>query len=231
MAYTLYVQKGGAWHPVTGGAASGGGGLFSGQISSTVPSTTSTGLTTWVNQGSTAAFANNANGLALFDQTNAGGEDWRMLVKAAPATPYTLTTLMMMAPLGADFTAGGLLFRDSATGKFQVVCLSYRTGWFLSLVNYTNEITFSAFVTTTLYPNPTGPGGVLVGGMMAWLRIADDGTNVSFSVSGDGVVFQVWYTVAKTSGFLGSSGYNQIGIGVDPNGAGAAMTMLSYLQS
>ena len=66
-----------------------------------------------------------------------------------------------------------------------------------------------------------------------WVRLSDNGTNISFAISGDGYTYQTVYTIAKASGFLGSSGYTNVGWGPDNAvGTGATapiVTMRSWL--
>jgi hypothetical protein len=59
-----------------------------------VATTASTGLSTWVNQG-TATETDTSIGMLLADMTDAsGGQDARHLCKTAPATPYSIIAQM-----------------------------------------------------------------------------------------------------------------------------------------
>lgn len=71
-----------------------------------------------------------------------------------------------------------------------------------------------------------------------WLQIRDDGTNVRFryghagSNGNNGDLLEV-FTVAKSGGFLGSSGYGTVLLGLDNNGGGginAIAGLLSYTE-
>lgn len=73
-------------------------------------------------------------------------------------------------------------------------------------------------------------GGSSVITFREWFRIADDGTNVSFQWSADGVNFQTFYSVAKASGYLGSSGYSNLCFGINPYAAAVKGTLLSYTE-
>lgn len=195
-----------------------GTGLFS-PILSALPTSVNTGFSTWVNQGATAVFSNSLMGLTLQDQTSAGSDNWRILKKAAPATPYTATGLFLLSSfIGADVSAG-FTWRDSATGKLEVLCFNQRGNGFTATVfAFTNPTSFSANVAI----------GTYFSGLYCWFRLKDDGTNVFFQASGDGVAFSTVYTVAKAGGFLGSSGYNEIGMALNPLNGGLALTLASY---
>lgn len=47
------------------------------------------------------------------------------------------------------------------------------------------------------------------------MRMANNGTNITFSTSNDGITWVTVYTVAKASGFLGASGYTNVGFFVN----------------
>lgn len=64
-----------------------------------------------------------------------------------------------------------------------------------------------------------------------WFKISDDGTTVHFYESNEGVVWDQLYSVAKASGFLGTSGYNQIGLDVNGEAGWMACTLLSYKET
>jgi hypothetical protein len=63
-----------------------------------------------------------------------------------------------------------------------------------------------------------------------WLQIHDDGTNVSFAFSQDGSFFVTLFSVAKASGYLGSTGYSNLVFFVNPQGGQTFATLLSWLQ-
>jgi hypothetical protein len=72
-------------------AATAGTGLYQ-QIMSATPTSASTGLTTWLNQGS-AVVSNSAVGLAI-DAPPSGTTNLSGRYAAAPSTPYTITALL-----------------------------------------------------------------------------------------------------------------------------------------
>ena len=70
------------------------------------------------------------------------------------------------------------------------------------------------------------------GGCVFWLKIRDDGTNVHFACGNDGEHFYDVFSVAKASGFLGSSGFSDIIFGGGPSGSGkeTGITLMSWTQ-
>jgi hypothetical protein len=119
----------------------------------------------------------------------------------APPTPYTFTAFLTLIVGNGAVGIGW----ESNAGAFQVIHESFAGG--LQVNNYTNATTFGANQATAV--DFGGTGGSI---QFLWLQIHDDGTNVSFKFSTDGVNFTSLYTVAKSSGALGTSGYNRPGI-------------------
>jgi len=65
-----------------------------------------------------------------------------------------------------------------------------------------------------------------------WLQLQDDGTNVSFAYSQDGANFLTLFSVAKSSGYLGASGYSQVLFFVNPRGSSNTIaTVMSWQQN
>lgn len=131
-------------------------------------------------------------------------------VMTAPATPYTLTSLIYVQSTweANKYTGWGLCFRESGTGE-----LSH-----ISINNIGSDATKTGggqFIVED-WTNPTTPGANKItlpttsGGVENWilLRIADDGTDRIYSWSKDGVVWQVVYQIGRTN-FLTA---DQIGI-------------------
>ena len=202
--------------------AAGGSGLYS-QVLSAVPTSASTGLTTWANQGS-ATVADDATGVTIYSPSNGASDNFRLRWKTAPATPYTVTALVgFTASTITSFPACGFGWYDGT--KLQ--CFSFGFGNAaaqtprLVVRNLTDVSTLSTILATAPDSIPTP----------FWCRLKDDGTTVSFQISWDGVHFATLYSVAKASGFLGSGGYTRIWYGVNAFNAEAWIALMSYAEA
>lgn len=142
----------------------------------------------------------------------------------APTTPYTIDAILSLAgcSLAGNQTSLNIGWTDGT--KMQTM------GWVMSsasnlplratINNWTNSTTLNAqIITIDVHWTPAA----------IYARIRDDGTNVTFSTSNDGFNFIQIYTIAKASGFLGSSGYSNVGWGMEAfAGAGAANPPSAY---
>jgi hypothetical protein len=139
---------------------------------------------TWVNQG-TSTVTTRGGMMVLEPQGVASGENLRLLVKAAPATPYKITVAMLAQ--SCNYTAGdveqfGVCWRESGSGK--LICYGFNSGQYYSLYfrsqQWTNPTTISSsilsFRATRHHP--------------LWLRFGDDGTNRLVEISNDGLSFE-----------------------------------------
>jgi hypothetical protein len=207
-------------------AGGGGGGLFGVSI----PTKSGSGLTTAWNQNGSFSATDATQGIALFDTTGSGATDHHEgIVKAYPGSTFTLTALVSN-PLAyvSGLTNSGpfteLAILDTLAGKVQTFGLRLRGSTYaLAVDSWTNPATysgtpFSITLVTQLIP-------------YLWLRIVDAGTTVSFQYSIDGSYWLTAGTVTKSSSFLGSSGYNYIGVGLDTYqgpASGIGGTLLSW---
>jgi hypothetical protein len=203
-----------AYVPTSGG---GGSGLFSGILSA--PTIAGTGLTSAINNSGTSTFANVGNGIKMSDTSTVPNVE--AIVKAYPGAPFTLTALISLPISTGSFANLGLTIADTLTGKLMVFGLQANSNWAPQVSSYTNPTTFSA--------------SLLAGSMgyippFLWLRLKDDGTNISYSISVDGNNFSKTpiYTVAKSASFLGATGFNFIGAFISPQGANSDTTLMSW---
>jgi len=185
--------------PSSGGGTSG---LFGSLLTGTPPTQASTGLTTVLTPGS-ATVANTAAGITISNASQPATQIG-LLRTSVPSTPYKVRILNTMTSDGGSSAVMGIGWIDSVTGRVEYLMLSYganNNGTFVlqqqsTFGNYYANLEFSYYGAYAKYP--------------MWMQIGDDGTNVSYSYSTDGVNFQNIYTAAKAGSYLGTSGYNQI---------------------
>lgn len=224
--WVLTTQGAGAnpkWAAPAGGSGSG---LFSQVMSASTPTDSGTGLTTWLNQNA-ATKNNGATGLVL-SSPNSGSVQLNGLVKAAPATPYTVTALLAktMVTTSASIHVGGGMGWYDGSNKLHVANIQ-TDGAAVGSPGGNSYFDIEEWNSATSYnssPITTAPGPF----DLVWLQLKDDGTNFFFNMSKDGVTFQTILTGAKSGGFLGASGYSNICFFVYANGAQSAITLLSY---
>lgn len=175
---------------------------------------------TWVNQGT--ATVTQASGGAIYEKAPSGGSNLRAMVKTAPATPYTLTALL--APTaGGNNVRSGLCWYDSGSGKFATFSFwaqaSGDPGF--EYAAWTNSTSFSSNSSNGFTSGPCTIGGP------CFMRLADDGTNRTVSISADGVSFIQLATNGHTQ-FLTPDSIGFFAYG-DSAGGGAAQALLSWL--
>lgn len=180
-----------------------------------IPTIANTGFSTWLNQG-TATISDSSVGLCLAD-LGTPGLQIRMRYKAAPSTPYTMTAGFTVLGAGnGDYCGLGFY---NGTDKLHVFGLNYFSGWSF-LVGKFNSV-------TSYNSNDTSAGGQN-SPLLNFIRIGDDGTNVTFDFSADGVNFMNIQTTAKSAAWLGSSGYTNVGFFIVPQSSKLIGTLVSF---
>lgn len=166
---------------------------------------------TWVNQGSATAF--NSRGRLIFDGPVVAGENVRILKKAAPSAPYTITTgfRRLLNPVSARQWCG-LLFREASSGKLSCfaanIFASDSTFQTQSIYRFVDAQTFDSM------PLARTP---LVGSTdLIWQRIEDDNTNRKYYTSVDGVNWRLLFSEGRTT-FLTA---DEVGLCLAPYGSG-----------
>lgn len=159
-----------------------------------------------------------STGVKLLDTTGVGATNIRAASIVVPATPYVIDANFGSLGLvlsGSGF-AIGLGWMDGTKYQLGICQAVGNTANFgeILVVGYSNATTFAS-VSSTVYYGPVPYSNI-------WIRIADNGTTVSWSASHNGIDFLLVYSVAKASGYLGSSGYTNAVFSLDANmGAGA----------
>lgn len=207
--------------PFIGGGSSG---LFGPVLAnSPVPTSANTGLTNWGNQDS-ATIADSALGISMTRPDQSANDRYSIRYKAAPATPYTITALIALTTFGTGTgnRQGGIGWFDGT--QFQLMRLTNASNSVMQL-NVTGHTSLTSGAATNQV------AGVIIGSSFIWMRMSDDGTNITFSVSMDGINFTTMYTVAKASGYLGASGYSNVAFGANAAAGVTHMTVMSWVET
>jgi hypothetical protein len=219
--FGIEITNGAGSITIAGTSAVAGAALYR-QVMSATPTSASTGLTTWLNQGS-AAVSDSAVGVCIDAPTSGTSTNLTGRYMAAPTAPYTITALIAATRASTSFSGAGIGWYDGSA-KLHLLSYSINNGGVpYLLVNKWNSVTsFNAADFTSSNNAFAQP---------IWLRVADDGTNVSFAFSQDGYTFIPLFSVAKASGFLGASGYSNVIFFVDPRGGRSLSTVMSWVQN
>lgn len=189
---------------------------------SAVPTSANTGFNAWNNQASTTV-ADTDTGI-LIDAVGTGSDHASMrYLNTPPSPPYSFSILAVNNFIGRNFC--GPLFGWWDGTKLHAMLNQ--------LVNGTMVLAVYRFssVTVAVSPDFTSPANTV--GQLLWMRIRDDGTTVYFQICNDGGNFVTVYSVAKASGYLGSSGYSKPFFGAWISGAStpsAQFTIAAFKQ-
>lgn len=181
----------------------------------------SSGDFSWVNQG-TATISTTNGGIHMDAPVAGASTNNRLLVKAAPSTPYTVTAALITTMIGANYFNAGLCFRESASGKFVTAILAY-SSFGTIMCNKYNSATSGAGDYVKLYAEQ------IAGAQLLWLRIQDDGTNRKSYYSCDGINFIQYHSVGRAD-FITA---NQVGWLLATNNAtyGVKTTLVHWLEA
>ena len=176
----------------------------------------------WQNQGGASVVQ--AGGL-VFLTIPSQTTNLRSRLISAVGTPWTITTLLRQrfTTTTADRQLAGLVLRESGTSKLTVYYIQNSGN--IQTVNYTNDTTFAS----------VGPVNTLLPGALGtqwhWLRITDDGTNLHYLMSLDGINFVEMGSQSRTAHMAG--GANQYGIfgNVDSSAASFDASFAHWLQT
>ena len=166
---------------------------------------------TWINQGTATVTDIGSPVTAILLEPPAGtGANLRILKKTAPSTPYTIYGCfnLQIYPSSA-VSHGGFCMRESATAKVKVFGLASGNGSSsaVAIGNYTNPTTFSAWNNSSTY----------LFGPTVWCYMSDNGTNISFGLSSNGVKYQEIFS--ETRGTFFTTGPDEVGFYLNTNDA------------
>lgn len=214
------VTNGAGSITVSATGAIGGTGLYR-QVMSDTPTAATTGLANWLNQR-TATVSDSSVGVCIDAPGTGTTANLLGRFKAAPTAPYTITTLIAATRYSNTFNGVGIGWYDG-TAKLHLLSYQINNGLPYLIVNKWDSVTtFNAADLTSSVNAFAQP---------IWLQVADDGTNVFFRFSQDGVTFVQLFTVAKSTGFLGASGYGNVIFFADPRGSRTLATVMSWTES
>jgi hypothetical protein len=130
-----------------------------------------------------------SKGSAVFTHTGTGADVYQAIVKATPSTPYTVGAKIVWATL-TQGGAAGMMLRESSSGK--MIILMIQSGnvivqWRTSSAFNSNRFTISIL------------GSPVVDGLPKYFAIGDDGTNLSYQVSWDGISFITLASEGRTA--------------------------------
>lgn len=161
----------------------------------------------WVNQLS-ATVTTTYGGVFLNCPGTTSGQNMVIRKKTAPSTPYTIEVMILPSLFAKTDLGYGILFRESGTSK--LVSLFFQT--------YNTAPSLQMFIgkhnNDTSY-NSNGTTAVNLGEFPRWLRMGNDGTNISFDFSPDGRNWWNFYTVAKNDFF--TTGPDEVGFFAYPS--------------
>jgi hypothetical protein len=138
-----------------------------------------------------------------------GGNNIEAYYLSAPSTPYDVY-MRKRTFVAATNSQAGLLIRNSGNGK--IITFGQGATTFIAGQNWTNATTFSSAVWTS----------VAWGDVPRWFRINNDGTNLKFFVSNDGITWYQYQSVTLVT-FITTA--DQIGFYICPGTSGAQGAM------
>jgi len=177
---------------------------------------------TWLNQGS--ATATDSNGSIWFDGSNSAAADYHVLLTNAPAsTPWTATLgFRPMLSNGNTSTDGfpqcALVVKNTVDAK--LVLMNYRfrdTGFGAGNGSIQQQVSNMTSVTAFSSTAGTIHNWSFRSQTTVWYRVTDNGTNLVWDTSADGVHWQNYGSFGRTAHL--TSAPNQVGFGVNPSGA------------
>lgn len=202
-----------------------GGGNFLGLWGFTSPPTTGW---TWDNQGSGSLTSNASYQYAKFP-SQGGVTHMSCLYRTAPAGTYTITVAMLMDISGIVQKSGnssnagaGVGFRDG-TGK--IVWFYFSTGSNAVVQEWTSTTSFSGTTLASFGPATEELG--FFGHTPALIQISDDGTNMIWRLSVDGLNWETFYSVVRTT-FFGAGGPTQVLYGAYCNSTAVTISVVSW---
>jgi hypothetical protein len=154
-----------------------------------------TGVWSWLNQG-TATITEAKDALVLYAPANGNTNDLKMREKVTPATPYTMTAYLRGGPVNKNNHQWGVFLRQAGAGTGTGRIMAFFNGQSQASVAIPGLDIYIADIAGATSAYGTFYRAVNIMAPVNWFRIADDGTNITFSISVDG---QNWVALITQS--------------------------------
>ncbi len=179
---------------------------------------------TVTNPGTPAWAWNNQNLATLTTTNNAqtlcappSGLSVNSRLVSTPATPWTVTAQFIFNVVNAATPRMGIVLRESGTGKLLTSGAATVSEFYVD--NWNSSTSFASTPTTVTLGASAG---------FKFVRATDNGTNITFSYSYDGIGWHVYYDFSRTNFF--TTGPDQFGLFIFNNSAAlnVCSTLLSW---
>lgn len=195
-----------------------GSGLYH-QVLSQTPSSISTGLSSWLNQGASSVIDSTV-GISMTAQDSGTANNISARMMPSPAPPYKITALIGATRSSTAYNGIGIGWFDG-TDRLHLFASTTISGGLpkfeVSKWNSATSYSGGDFQTTSNgYSQPF------------WMQIADDGSAVSVGISQDGANFLQLFSTPKSTGWLGTSGYSNVVFFINPQGGLTTGTLMSW---
>ena len=168
----------------------------------------------------------NFTGAAVYDKTSrmvlaysGSGNAYLLSNTDLPSTPYTIDLAgSLNVPTASNYENFSLFLRDGTGGGILYFSVGNRSGLTgIELDEFTNYSTYSS--------TPFNENSSTINGGLYFLRITNDGTNVTYYVSNNGLDYAQVYQQASGT-FITPT---QVGIAVQSNGTQQVFTLYNYI--
>lgn len=191
-----------------------------------VPTQTSSGFSSWYNQPASATVTNTPSGIAVSCPSQGSNNTVAAIKATVPSTPYTFVGKIMTTLSGG--INGGLVLGWSDGTK--VHGYMHNNSNLYVGAEWSNATTFAGQQTTISTSGGSNYPTTIITNPV-YFQLEDDGTNVHFSRGFDGYNFIQDYSVAKSSGFLGASGYTNFVFGTDAFSLATLCVLMSWVRT
>lgn len=167
----------------------------------------------WDNQGGASVAISSFGKVAQLTAPAIASNSLRSLIQAVPgSTPWEFATkLSFTHPPNADFYLAGLVLIETATSKRSTIFIGHDSVDRMEIMHWSNATTVSASGGQQAFPQK-----------LTYLKIKNDGTNLRYSFSHDGVTYFNYFTELITAAF--TTAPNSVGIAVDVNNGSNGVT-------